>query len=92
MKKFKENVLDVLAYTIQALLILTTIGFLGGAGYAVFLGVVEAGWINSLKGLGMLLGIIIGMLVIYGLIALAVVFSEERIEEIKRKKQYKLDK
>lgn len=88
MKKFKENVLDVLAYTIQALLILTTIGFLGGAGYAVFLGVVEAGWINALKGLG----IIIGIIVISGVIALATVFSEERIEEIKRKKQYKLDK
>lgn len=88
MKKFKENVLDVLAYAIQALLILTAIVFLGGAGYAVFLGVVEAGWINSLKGLGMVLGII----VIYGVIALAVVFSEERVEEIKRKKQYKLDK
>lgn len=88
MKKFKENVLDVLAYTVQALLILTAIGFLGGAGYVVFLGVVEAGWINSLKGLGMVLGLIIGIIVI----ALAAVFSEERIEEIKRKKQYKLDK
>lgn len=92
MKKFKENVLDVLAYVIRALLFLVAFGFIGGGIFLIFQSMVEAGWINALKGLGMVLGIIIGMLVIYGVIALAAVFSEERIEEIKRKKQYKLDK
>lgn len=92
MKKFKENVLDVLAYTIQALLFLVAFGFIGGGIFLIFKSMVEAGWANALKGLGMILGIIIGMVAIYGVIAVAIVFSEERIDEIKRKKQYKLDK